>query len=475
MLAGLLLLVALAQGALSVEALARQARDDFQAGRYTSARDKLRQAVNRSPSNPALWSYLGLTDAQLNDLDAAITDFQKTLALAPDDAPSLFNLGLLYGRKNQTENALAAYQRGLNLEPDNQAAIQNYALLLMTQSRFREAVAPLERLRGLESSNIAVRTTLIECYAKSGLKSELAREIQAILELPALASPDCLRLARALMEDQQPESAEVVLRHAAGITPESAESHYDLGLLLLNKSQFEEATRELGRAAQMDPQAAPYSMRLAESLILWKHYGPALEFLNAVKGRFGSLSDYQYKLGLVYYGLHQFPQAIVQFEEIAREQPQLDSVQFFLANGYGAVGDLQKAESHYRRAIELQSRNAQYYTALAQVLRKESDDNTDEAIVNLEKALSLDPAGVQTRHELGLCYVKKGNYRKAQALLEDVVAKEPDLTSAHVALAQTYYRLKRKEDGDREGAIVKRLQQEERARQAELRNHSPRP
>src|SRR5713226_7745537 len=135
----LLLLAALAQGAAPVETLARQARDDFQAERYAPARDKLRQAVKRSPSNPALWSLLGLTDAQLNDLDAAIADFQKTLALAPDDAQSFFNLGLLYGRKNETAKAINAYQQGLKLDPRNAAADQNYALLLMAQNRFREA------------------------------------------------------------------------------------------------------------------------------------------------------------------------------------------------------------------------------------------------------------------------------------------------------------------------------------------------
>ncbi len=63
MLAGLLLLASLAQGSLPVETLARQARDDFQAARYAAARDKLREAVKRSPSNPALWSYLGLAEA----------------------------------------------------------------------------------------------------------------------------------------------------------------------------------------------------------------------------------------------------------------------------------------------------------------------------------------------------------------------------------------------------------------------------
>src|SRR5712692_10894313 len=172
MLPGLLLLASLAQGSLPVETLARQARDDFQAARYAAARDKLREALKRSPSNPALWSYLGLAEAQLNDLDSAIVDFQKTIALAPDDAQSFFNLGLLYGRKNETAKAMDAYQRGLKLEPDNAAANQNYALLLMAQNRFREAIPLLDTLRRIDARDLAVRTALIECFAKSGMKSE---------------------------------------------------------------------------------------------------------------------------------------------------------------------------------------------------------------------------------------------------------------------------------------------------------------
>src|SRR5215472_8207122 len=113
MLAAVILLAAFAQAEPPVQALAAQARDDFQAGRYATARDKLRQAVKLAPSNPALWSYLGLAEAQLNDLDSAISDFKRTLDLAPDDAQSFFNLGLLYGRKSQTDKALNAYERGL--------------------------------------------------------------------------------------------------------------------------------------------------------------------------------------------------------------------------------------------------------------------------------------------------------------------------------------------------------------------------
>ena len=40
----------------------------------------------------------------------------------------------------------------------------------------------------------------------------------------------------------------------------------------------------------------------------------------------------------------------------------------------------------------------------------------------------------------------------------------PNFLEAHVALATLYYRLRRKEDGDREQAIVERLTAEQQAR-----------
>src|SRR5205807_3159272 len=123
--------------------------------------------------------------------------------------------------------------------------------------------------------------------------------------------------------------------------------------------------------------------------ILWKRYGTALEFLNAVKDRFSALADFRYKLGLTYFSLHQFPRAITLLEQLAKEQPDSDTNHFFLGNCYGAMGDLEKSEAQYRLAIQLQPGNASYHTALAQVLRKVRDENTDEAIDHLQKAIAL--------------------------------------------------------------------------------------
>lgn len=471
----LILALVLAQQPVSVDLLARQAQEAFQAGRYPEAREKLRQAVKQDPRNPALWGYLGLADAQLNDLDAGIADFQKALSFAPTNAQTHFNLGLLYRRKGDSSKALEMYRRGLRLAPDDPPANQNYALLLMETGKFREAIAPLQKLTALGTADLSVRVALIESYLKGGMNDAGQREIQRFLNAPTATPADQLKLAKVLIEDKQPEAAQVVLQQVVKVLPDSVEAHAQLGLLLANKDQYEDAAREMGRAVRLSPDSAEYSLKLAEILILWQHYPTALEFLVAVKDRFGGLAEYQYKLGLAYYGLHQIPQAITVFQTLAREHPDLDLVQFFLGNCYQTTGDFEKAELHYKRAIELNPQKASSYAALAQLLRKQSQDRAEEALTYLEKALLLDPQDIQSKLELAFCYEKKLNYSRAQSLLEEVVQQQPELVPAHVGLARVYYRQKKKEEGDREKSIVARLEAEQQARKSQIEKPSDLP
>jgi len=453
--------------AQTVTALTHQAQDDFKSGKYSEARDQLHRALKLAPNDPALWTYLGLTDTQLNEVDSAIADFEKALSLEHDDPRTYFNLGLLYRGKGDAPKAIQAYQRGLALDPDDGAANQNYALLLMEAGKFHEALAPLAKLKALNSSGLPVRVSLIECYLKGGMQDDGERELKEFFETPGATSEEALKLAKVLMEDQQPAAAREVLEHVVQVSPDSADAHAMLGLLLLNQGQFEHATEQLGRAVQLAPESAEYSMHLAEALILWKHCKVALEFLAAVKDRFGSLPEYRYKVGLAYYGLFQYKRAITEFEAIAREQPNLDLVQFFLGNSYAALGDVKTAEAYYRRAIALNSGKADYFSALGQALRKQSDDNIPEAIDDLRRALRLDPTNVAAKQELALCYEKEGEYAQAQALLEDVVERQPELLSAHVALARIYYRQKKKEEGDKERTTISKLEARQQAQQSE--------
>jgi Tfp pilus assembly protein PilF len=75
------------------------------------------------------------------------------------------------------------------------------------------------------------------------------------------------------------------------------------------------------------------------------------------------------------------------------------------------------------------------------------------------------PRDASARFSLAGIYVSTGQTPKALELLEQVVADEPKYLEAQVLLATVYYRLQRREDGDRVRTVIERLNAERQAKQ----------
>ncbi|MGD0125749.1 MAG: tetratricopeptide repeat protein [Terriglobia bacterium] len=456
----LVLLVLLTQAKGEAAMAAGHATQDVNATKSPETRQEVLNAIQRAPENADLWIKLGEIDASRNSLDASIADFRKAVALAPSNPAAYFGLGSTYGRKGDTDNAREMYRQGLALNPEDPRANRNYAALLMKAGMFREALEPLKRLASLDPQDTSVHVALIEGYLKSGMREEGERETRDFLSLPSFSIRDKLILARTLYKDREATAADFVLANLLATSPQSAEAYGEVGLLQLERNQFEEAVLGLGRAAQLDPASAKYSLGLGRALLRWQNYPTALDFLNAVKDRFSGLPDYQYELAWAYYGIRDYPKSISLLQALAERRAKADLVLYSLGNCYSMQGDLRGAEEHYRQAIKLNPHEASYYIALAPVLRKQQ--KMEEALACLRQALKLSAGNPQARLELALWDEAKGEYTQAQSELEDVVQNEPNLLAAHRVLARVYYRKGKKAEGDREAAIVSKLDLAER-------------
>jgi Tfp pilus assembly protein PilF len=89
----------------------------------------------------------------------------------------------------------------------------------------------------------------------------------------------------------------------------------------------------------------------------------------------------------------------------------------------------------------------------------------DEASTYLERATTIRPNDLTARKLLASLRLQTGKVEEAVTMLEAIVKDAPDLVEAHVQLATAYNRLKRKDDADREKAIVDRLNAEAQAKQ----------
>ena len=88
-----------------------------------------------------------------------------------------------------------------------------------------------------------------------------------------------------------------------------------------------------------------------------------------------------------------------------------------------------------------------------------------EASTYLERATTIRPKDLTARKLLASLRLQTGKVDEAVTMLEAIVKEAPDLVEAHVQLATAYNRLKRKDDAERERAIVNRLNVEAQAKQ----------
>ena len=96
------------------------------------------------------------------------------------------------------------------------------------------------------------------------------------------------------------------------------------------------------------------------------------------------------------------------------------------------------------------------------VLLRQDEDN-DNALKYFNRALLIRPGDIGVRYQIAATELSMGQVETARKDLEVMLKEAPNFTEAHVTLATAYYREKRKVDGDRERAIVSKLNAEKQA------------
>ena len=90
-------------------------------------------------------------------------------------------------------------------------------------------------------------------------------------------------------------------------------------------------------------------------------------------------------------------------------------------------------------------------------------EKEEEARSCLERALRVRPGDAAVRYQIATLDLAAGKTEGARRELEQLIREVPKFVEAHVSLATVYYRLQRKEDGEKERAIIEQLNAEKQA------------
>lgn len=122
------------------EKLAQKAIQAIEKGNFSQAESYWTELIERFPENPAVWSNRGNVRIAENKIEAAIADFNQSIAIAPQYPDPYLNRGIAYERKQQWDLAITDYDRALAINPQDPLAYNNRGNAEAGQQKWQEAL-----------------------------------------------------------------------------------------------------------------------------------------------------------------------------------------------------------------------------------------------------------------------------------------------------------------------------------------------
>ena len=347
---------------------------------------------------------------------------------APPTAEESFARGVQLHESGDILGAIEAYQDALEKEPRRVDARSNLGAAFVRLGRYEEAVREYRQALELEPRHAGVRFNLALALYKSALVPETARELEQVLALDPKHTAALLLLADCRLQMGDEAGVVALLEpHEADLGTDRLYA-YLMGTALLRRNDLERGQVFIDRLF-----------------------------------REGDTAPVRLLMGVAHLRRKDAPSALAEFERAARLDPKLPTVHSLHGMALMESGRRNDAAEAFRREFANNPNDFDSNLYLGLLLKDEG--KLDESGDHLKRASRLRPNDPRVLYGLGSLAVATGRVEEAEKDLTAVTAAVPDYVQAHVLLATVYYRLKKKDLGDKEKAIVASLFKEQQARQ----------
>jgi tetratricopeptide (TPR) repeat protein len=421
-------------------------------------------------TNPDAWQghyHAGLAYLDLSDAHHAIAELQLAAAKAPTRAEIRLALGIAHEALGENGQAELSYRAAYKLDSKSPEIVRHLAAVLAKEKQsgaaityWREAVAlapsdfdlRLSLATALmdDNQNEAAATLLnemVEQNPNSGLAllnlgavlyreekySESADAYRRASQIDAVSEAAKLSLAKVLITLVRFAEAKPLLEPYLRDHPESMEAHYLLGITYRGLGMLPQATSELERAVRSNENDYDSQYKLGSVLREEGKYDEAISHLKRAVTLKPDSQEAHFQLDRAYHQTNQ-PELAEQenlvFQRLQKTVVDQRRATVFENEGAQDVkdGDLQKAVSAYKAALQLVPQDAKVLYDLALVFERLKDRDSERAL--LLQAVALNPSIADVHNQLGFLDLTNGDSAAAEQQFQAALRINPGMTDA---------------------------------------------
>lgn len=331
------------------------------------------------------------------------------------------------------QGAVRAYLAILATYPARVDVRSNLGAAYSALGRYEDAIQEYKRALIIDSGNYAIRYNLAMAYYKAAWYADAAAELE--------------RFVAAVADSPQTKGARLVL----------ADCQVRLG-------EYKKVIQSLSPLAEADPNDRALAYLLGSALIGDGQLDKGQAVIDRLFRNEDS-AEAHLLMGSILLLADQAQSALKEVQRAIELNSKLPAVQAWYGRVLMRLGDTEKAKAAFRTELASNANDFEANLYLGVLLRQ--DKQLEEAVNHLQRAIQLRPREQYARYHLAAVYAAAGKPGDALPLLEGVLKEHSDFVEARVLLASVYYRLNRKEDGDREKAIIQKSNAEQQSKQPE--------
>ncbi|MGI8769895.1 MAG: tetratricopeptide repeat protein [Acidobacteriaceae bacterium] len=334
------------------------------------------------------------------DEATAIAKYNELLKISPDLAPAYNNLGMLYIKQREYPQAADVLRKGLKIAPGMSSASALLGMALYQMGNYADARAPLEAaLRANPADNNAQLLlardliALNEPEAAAGRLRLLAQrrpgdqevwyllgKVYMQLSEQALAKMNAIdpnsamvhEISGEMMEDMKNyDGALVEYKKAVEMSPQEPGTHYKLGNVYWDLSQWDAAMEQFRAELVNDPANCRARAQIGSILIVQqKEPEDGLREMDQALATCPDLVQARVDRGRALLDLHRNEEALSELQAAEHASPEAPNAHFFLAQAYRSTGNAQRAQAEMQIFSKLEETAQQSTAARAEEVIK---------------------------------------------------------------------------------------------------------
>lgn len=229
----------------------------YQYGDIDGAIEEFKKALAVDPENVNVHNSLGVCYGVQGESDLAIDAFETAIRLDPTDVMATFNLGLAHIKQGDREKALELFLEALELDEDNPEVAYQIGVCHREKGDTDLAIGYLEKAAGNSPKGAHVFRALGECYLAKEMHREATKAYEKVIKLNPTDAKSLSTLGYLYgVIGENLEIAIVLCRESTKIDPDNSLYRYRLGKLYQQDRDYENAIKELKMAVDLGEDCA---------------------------------------------------------------------------------------------------------------------------------------------------------------------------------------------------------------------------